>query len=133
MATQSLLMREVREVRQDPGGPRRRWFTNDFFDLLVWTAEDGAILAFQLSYDKPGYERALTWDREQGYGHSRVDDGEDQLGRIKASPILVVDGVFDFRSIAARFDEQAADLDPGLVAFVHGKILEFGAEEGGES
>ena len=39
----------------------RRWLSDDFFDLIVWYRPDDTIHGFQLCYDKPYWERALTW------------------------------------------------------------------------
>ena len=38
--------------------PHRRWFADEDFDLVVWTSAIGAIVAFELCYDKPRIERA---------------------------------------------------------------------------
>ena len=51
---------EIPEVRQIPDEPRRRWFRSDDLDLIVWCDESGAPTSFQLCYDKPRSEHALT-------------------------------------------------------------------------
>ena len=115
---------EVRNPRQIEDEGYRRWFTGRYFDLIVWYEEDEHIDGFQLCYDKPGTERALTWRRRSGYIHEKLDDGEIP-GRIKMTPILVPDGTFSKDSIAEKFRQAAREIDRQIVDFVHRKILEF--------
>ena len=98
------MITEITGVRQINGDPRRRWFSNEDFDLIVWLDDpDDHISGFQLCYDKTAYQRALTWHSEHGYLHNRVDDGENTPGKYKAAPILVCDGIFEKEIIAAQF------------------------------
>lgn len=119
------MMREVRKVRQVEGEPRRRWFTDEFFDLIVWFSPSGEIVGFQLSYDKFRQERALTWRPGEGFGHDGVDDGEDRPGKLKATPILVADGAFDATGIAERFSRESGDLPVEVVAFILAKLRDY--------
>lgn len=111
------MLREMSQVRQDPAEPERRWFADDFFDLIVWISPGGDITGFQLCYDKPGDERALTWRRQTGFQHNRVDTGELQRP-YKATPILVADGFFDAAAVARLFKEHCATMDKRLAEFV---------------
>lgn len=43
------MLREKEYVRQIKGEPRRRWFYDDFFDLIVWYGTDDSIIGFQLT------------------------------------------------------------------------------------
>ena len=45
----------------------RRWLSDDFFDLVIWYRPDDTIYGFQLCYDKPSWERALTWMSDRGF------------------------------------------------------------------
>ena len=94
--------------------PRRRWFADEYFDLVVWTSKS-AIVAFDLCYDKPRFERALTWSREHGWGHFRVDSGEDTPVKNR-TPILVSDGLFPKAQVLAHLTVRA---------FVLTKLQEF--------
>ena len=53
---------EIIHVRQVPGDPRRRWFSSDDMDLIVWYDDSDAPIGFQLCYDKLRSERALRWE-----------------------------------------------------------------------
>lgn len=115
-------MREIRDVEQVPGEPRRRWFFSHEQDLLVWLGEDGAPVAFQLAYGKYRHERALRWKAGKGFAHDAVDDGEQDAR--KAAAVLVPDGYFDANKVLARFTELAVALPPDIVAFVSAKLKE---------
>ena len=119
------MLREVKKVLQTTPGLTKSWFTDEVFDLFVWQDDGGSILTLQLSYDKKHKERNLSWSADRGYGHHGVDDGEDKLGRIKASPIFVADGLFDVGAVARLFDERSADLDAGIRDFVARIIREY--------
>jgi hypothetical protein len=57
------MLREVlaRQPRQEP---RRRWFSGDDFDLIVWFDDLDAIAGFELCYDRSEVERALDLEPE---------------------------------------------------------------------
>ena len=117
------MLREIRPVKQHEGEGTRRWFTSDFFDLIVWYDEKG-ILGFQLCYDKQDFERSLTWKKGMGYSHNKIDDGEIP-GQNKMTPILVPDGMFLKESIAARFKSESENLEEDLFNFIYRKIMEY--------
>ena len=116
-----LMLREMAHVRQALQEPRRRWFADDYFDLMVWVGKKGEFIGFQLCYDKSGDEHALTWRRKTGFTHHRVDSGELQRP-YKATPILVADGVVDFAWIIHHFQERSRKMDQQVARFVLGQI-----------
>lgn len=121
---------EHETVRQVEGERTRRYFSDDDFDLIVWSEADGTIAGFQLCYDKERDERALTWKRGEGYSHERVDTGE-VAGKAK-TPVLVADGVFSASVIAERFNAASTAIDQAVFRFVCEKILSYstsGSEE----
>lgn len=113
---------EVRDVRQVPGEPRRRWFESPDFDLVIWCDASGAPKAFQLCYDKTGAEHALTWHPGSGTEHMAVDPGEDVGLGYKRAPTLVADGQVDVVRVRQRFIEASGRLPPDIVAFVCAKL-----------
>lgn len=118
---------EYQDVRQVSGEGHRRWFADEYFDLIVWY--DGRsrsrISGFQLCYDRSGYERALTWRRDRGFSHERVDTGETGTGGMKSTPILVADGVFDREGVAARFRDSSRGIEADLADLVLRKLAEY--------
>ena len=116
---------ESKGVRQIPGEPKRRWFSDDSFELIVWFDELDKILSFQLCYDKEHNMRALTWKKPSTYLHHRVDEGEDHPLEPKASPILVADGKFDYKSVAKAFRRESKEINRRISDFVYRKLLAF--------
>jgi len=120
---------EHRNVRQIRGEGYRRWFSDDYFDLIVWFDRIGGgqstISGFQLCYDRSGYERALTWTRADGFSHEQVDSGENHPGGMKSTPILVADGLFDSAGVASRFRQVSKGIDPEIAGLVMDKLAEY--------
>lgn len=122
------MLREIPNVRQIPGEPARRWFADERMDLYVWLGDAGAIIGFQLAYDKPHAEKAITWKRESGYLHTGVDDGA-RPSRHPGTPILVADGRFDANRVLREFRDRAVEIDTSVEEFVSRKISQFSGEE----
>jgi hypothetical protein len=118
------LLKEVMSVRQIAGEPRRRWLTFAQLDLIVWCDAAGAPAAFQLCYDKPHSERAITWTPEIGFLHTAVDDGEGLAPRYKGTPILTASERVDAERVRALFAAASRDLPRDVVDFVTGKLRE---------
>ncbi len=114
---------EIKDVRQIPNEGFRRWFRDREFDLIVWY-EDNAVSGFQLCYDKTGLERALTWHKEDGYSHNKIDDGENPFSN-KMAPILVADGVFKKAEVAKSFKQHAAQIEEDLVESIYTRIMDY--------
>ena len=104
--------------------PYRRWFFDEDFDLIVWLSDHATVMALELCYDKPGFERAVTWSRDQGYAHFRVDSGEESPMRNR-TPILVSDGAFPKADVIARFTRASIALDPAIRGFVLERLRQF--------
>ncbi len=118
------MLSEVSNVRQVAGEGARRWFTDDYFDLIVWYGPGEAPMGFQLCYDRPTRERALTWTVQHGFQHNRVDTGE-MPGHPKMTPIIVADGAFDRDQVAERFRGASAGIDPHVASFVLERLAQF--------
>jgi hypothetical protein len=121
------MLYEIQNIRQNEGEPIRRWFVDDYFDLVVWMNNDRQIDGFQLCYDKSGEQHALTWHRESGYMHNRVDTGEGKPGKPKEIPILVADGNFQYEEIARVFKEKSENLEQPLADMIYKKIVQYSA------
>ena len=119
------MLREIANVRQIEGEPRRRWFQDEQLDLVVWEDPGQGVFGFQLAYDKQRDEHALTWMAGFGFSHERVDDGEGRPGRYKGTPILVSDGTFNMEDLAPNFLNLSEGLDKGLRDFIYKKLLDY--------
>ncbi|MGH9941891.1 MAG: hypothetical protein ACRD9R_05980 [Pyrinomonadaceae bacterium] len=125
------MLRELNHVTAD-NGLRRRWFEDDYFDLIVWCEPtgQGEIVRFQLCYDKQARERAVTWQRGEGFAHEPVDTGEVGPWDFRA-PVLAGTRGRDAgdepppRNLRALFAERSANIDRELAEFVRRKLAEF--------
>ncbi len=118
------MLTELENVPQH-GGRRRRWFRSAKQEIIVWFSEDDTIWGFQLCYDLDRKEKALTWTRDQGFSHERVDDGEDVGLRHKRTPILVTDGAFEADRVRREFLSIAASVPESIVAFVGARLRQY--------
>lgn len=122
------MLREIANVHQQDVHARRRWFCDDYFDLFVWQSAGpgGRIVGFQLCYDKPLFERVLSWREAGGCAHHRIDSGE-ALPEINRSPVMVAGGAMPLSVVLERFDASVADLEPCLRDFTRERLLDYGA------
>jgi hypothetical protein len=104
----------------------RRWFEDDFFELILWyNLENYSVRGFQLCYDIRRDEHSFTWNDGAGFAHNRVDDGTRPL-RHPSSPTLVEDGLFPARLILDRFIDSSAGIDRAIARLVLTKLNEYG-------
>ena len=102
----------------------RKWISDDYFDLIVWYTARNTIHGFQLCYDKPHWERALTWLSDRGFSHMEVDSGESDA-HTNRTPVLVPDGSFPADKVLAKFGRRASTLPLELRTLVTDKVSEF--------
>lgn len=119
------MLTEEIHVRQIPGSPRRRWFSDNYFDLIVMYNVNDEIIEFHLHYDLNSEERALIWRRPSIYKHYHVDDGEIGFKLNKATPVLRSGGKFLSEEISIIFKEKSKVMEEELAAFVLEKIRSF--------
>lgn len=120
------MLTEFTGVRQIPGEGKRRWFRNTDLDLILWYSEHDPheIEGFQLCYDKQGLERALTWHKDRGYQHHRVDNGEHPYSP-KQTPILVQDGSFDTPTALQQFRAASSQLDAKVTQLIETVLKKY--------
>ncbi len=106
-----------------PDKETRRWFSDDYIDLVIWT-EASDVKGFQLCYDKRGTERAVTWFRNTGFSHERIDNGELDPEK-NCSPILVPDGRCQVQTLIGDFKSRSEGLDPAIRSLVLDKLTEY--------
>ncbi len=66
--------------------------------------------------------KALTWQAELGFSHLKIDEGDRGLNR---SPILVMDGLFDYGSVVDALTYSMRSLDPDISELVIRKLEEY--------
>lgn len=109
---------------QHEGEPRRRWFADDYFDIIVWLDQNETLLGFQLCYDKKRNEHSLTWTRSGGFQHDLIDDREESPAK-KESPILIADGPFPADKVMERFITDSEGIEQEIRSFIIEKLSAF--------
>ena len=118
------MLRELKKVQQVTGEPKRRWFFAHELDLVVWEEEDGSVSGFQLAYDKHRNEHSISWQKDRGYSHYVVDDGEPVAGA-NHTPFLYMDGPFESHRVLELFLATSSEVPANIVACVEARLREF--------
>ncbi|HNR89791.1 MAG TPA: hypothetical protein PKM65_15755 [Spirochaetota bacterium] len=111
------MLYELKNIAQKETGVFRRWFEDNYFELIVWYYHDRSVKGFQLCYDRFRDEHAITWFDGKDVEHNRVDD-ERKQGSYAPTAILVADGVFPAAAVISRFREASAQIDPEIAGLV---------------
>ena len=107
----------------------RRWIADEYFDLIVWYEPTGETHGFQLCYDKPNRERALTWTRDGGFLHTAIDSG-DSAPTTNRTPILVTDAVFPAGQVRTEFLMRGRLLLAEIREMVLSRIKDYESSQG---
>ncbi|MCP4765060.1 MAG: hypothetical protein GY875_02200 [Gammaproteobacteria bacterium] len=92
-------------------------------DLFIGFDDEGEIVSYQLTYDKPHNEKAIIWNVKSGFEHLGVDDGT-RSGKHPGSPLLVPDGIVDSARLVSILEKNSAELDPAIKNFIVSGISE---------
>jgi len=113
------MLREIKKVRQDSSGFRKRWFSDSDCDLFLWEDDGGRIVRFLFTHGKGQGECFVEWSQQGGLSMGHVEDGESDPGRFKMTPVLMASKDSQslkaqarrvFVSVAGELDEGARDL-----------------------
>lgn len=116
------MLHEIETVRQIPGETPRRWFNNEALDLIVWQDERGAVIRFQLVYDKDRDERLVEWMPDE-LRHYRVDLGEHHALQHDMTPILLpLDDAPPLHELAQQFLARSGDMDRAIALAVLARL-----------
>jgi hypothetical protein len=121
---------ERKSVRQIAGEGFRRWFSDEYFDLIVWYEGEAradstadVVAGFQLCYDKRGQERSLSWRREGGFSHDLIDVGENP-GQPNMNPVLQPGGELS-EAVVKRFRYNSLEVGLSIQNLVCTKLGEY--------
>ncbi len=116
------MLREMKGVSQKEPGIFRRWFEDDYFELIVWYRDgEEDPLGFQLCYDRFGREHALTWKEGSGFTHDSVDQGEHP-GQMKSTPVLMQNGPVPADDLKTRFSVESGEIDSAVTEYVMDRL-----------
>jgi hypothetical protein len=117
-------LKEIGAVQQEKNGTEKRWFQDDYFDLIVWFDKKKNIVAFELCYDRLFDEHVLVWRALSGYSHYKVDSGEESALKNR-SPIAVSDGVFNAEKLLEDFLKSSTALETQVARFIADTIAKI--------
>lgn len=118
------MLKEITEVRQNPGEDYRKIFQDEEFDLFIWYKDQETITGFQLCYDKKKEEKALSWHEERGFSHDRVQSGEEVYQVKRASSLKSIGGGH-LPGVLSRLKKAAGVLKMSEADFIFKKIREY--------
>ena len=112
------MLTELKDLEQRRDEPQRRWFRDDFFDLIVWFNDREEIVLFQLGYDPDGADGLLEWRPLSGLSHFKVDTAGRRPARHARTPFLVPAPAPELGPLVDDFEKRAGEIDPDILAFV---------------
>jgi hypothetical protein len=117
---------EMTNVRQVPGDYFRRWFADENFDLIAWYEAGSNLYGFQLTYDKGGEEKTVTWFGNGAVSHHQVDSGEDDPLANRTPILIQADGQSNMRQVLSDFKASGKGIPLKLRSIVRAKLREYG-------
>lgn len=112
---------EIKNVRQEPGVGRRRWFECHGYELVVWYRTGGEVQGFQVMYQREGRDYALTWREGEGFKHDWIDGGNDSPLK-NLTPVLTPAGPIPWSLVGREFAAQGQSLEEELRRFVQQRL-----------
>lgn len=117
---------EIQGVRQRPDEGFRRWFSNNYFDLVFWYEEEaGELTGIQFCYGKPYAEKAFTWERSYKSHHYVSEQNKTS----QATGILRGNAGNIPETVVNRFLEESPEMDEALKDLILDKIDEYNLKE----
>jgi hypothetical protein len=123
------MLKEFEKVRQREGEGFRRFFSDGYFELMVWYDEGGkAITGFQLAYDVKSRERVLTYKADEGRvmrsHHYNTGNAFELHGSAWSSVLAGDAGRLDER-VLDRFLIAARHIEPEILEYVKNYLKDF--------
>ncbi len=118
------MLKPIGKSRRNENNVIRQWFMNEEVDLILFRNPDQSLQQFQLSYDKLSFEKLLIWDKDHGFSHGCVDDGQDIYGRARAPVVNACDG-FNAQLLSQQFKRACEKLSPDIQDFIINKLSLF--------
>jgi hypothetical protein len=123
------MLKEFERIRQREGEGFRRFFTDGYFELMVWYGDDRkAITGFQLAYDVKGRERVVTYKVDEGRvmrSHHYNTGNSFELHGSAWSSILAGDPGTLEPMIYDRFLIAARHIEPEILEYVKDHLKDF--------
>ena len=129
------MFREITISKKSEGGPKRRWYQSDYFDLYIFYLRhsermdkhaDREFVGMQLCYDIRRNQRTLEWKKEEGFSHHAVQKGGDTMSDHGSSAALLQKGgTFDSQKVIDLFMRDSGSLPGQIKIFVLKQLTEY--------
>ncbi len=117
---------ENRSVRQRPEEGFRRWFVNEYFDIIIWyESRHTPPTGFQLCYDRHANERAFTWQRGKQSSHFVSDQPHGERSAWAATAILHGDAGPVPSDVLSRLRNEQGELDGARLELIDRTAREY--------
>ena len=118
------MLRPISDIYLREGEPRKIWFTCSEQDLYIWFSEEGEIIKFEYSYDKPFNEKSLLWKNNGNYSHTAIDDGS-RPGKHPSSPISLGSVALDKTKVIKKLSDSASVVPEEYLSFLIKQVIEI--------
>ena len=97
---------------------------DEYLELIVWYEDDEkSIYGFQLSYDRLGEERVVTWLKKGTFMHCLLTQDSTAPGK-NLTQMLVKGGDFDKTKLISEFTKRSIYIDDTIRMLVLSKLEE---------
>lgn len=117
------MFKELKNVRQNEGEPRRRIFTCDNLSLTVWQQND-SLKSFQICYEDNGEAMLFSWDADKGFSNRIIDQGESRLFKHKMAAVPLANKSFNKEPMLSRLKSNKNAQIPSF-EFILNKISSY--------
>ena len=117
---------ENKNVRQREEEGFRRWFLNDFFDVIIWYDKPrGSMKGFQVCYSKNRNEKAFTWSERMASSRYVSDDEDGRPRPSNMTAILSGDAGTIPEKVIGRLMKESGELDKNLLHTIVTRIRAY--------
>lgn len=120
------MLKENKTVRQREKEGFRRWFVNNYFDIIIWYENKYSKLkGFQVCYSKNKHEKAFTWEPSFASSHY-VSDSMFEKGMSSFATAILIGHAGKIPDIVInRLIKEQGELDNDILDFIVDKIKEY--------
>ena len=120
------MLKENKTVRQREKEGFRRWFVNDYFDIIIWyTNINSKLKGFQVCYSRNKAEKAFTWEPNSVSSHYVSDSGFEKGRPSFGTAILIGHAGKIHEIVINRLIKEQGELDNDILDFIVDKINEY--------
>ena len=126
-----MLLHENKEVRQRPEEGYRRWFVNDYFDIILWyDHEGGELTGFQVCFSKNKDERAFSWQKNEYASSHYVSDPVRETGTsgLATNILYGYAGIIPGETIR-RLKDEKGELDDEILSLILESIETYNGKQ----